>query len=195
MKYLIKCFEAHYPESLGICLVHKAPWIFQSIWSIIRGWLDPVVASKIHFTKSIEDMEVFIPRSNIIKELGGDDDWEYSYLEPVPGEDDPIANGASIRAQLQIGRDEQVKEYEAFTRSWITAEADDGERFKNERFRVATLLRDGYWEMDPYTRARTAYDRTGVLGVKGKLDFYSYKTPVETPVAKKVIETSADDID
>lgn len=195
MKYLIKCFEAHYPESLGICLVHKAPWIFQSIWSIIRGWLDPVVASKIHFTKSIEDMEVFIPRSNIIKELGGDDDWEYSYLEPVPGEDDPIANGASIRAQLQVKRDEQVKEYEAFTRSWITAEADDSERFRNERFRVATLLRDGYWEMDPYMRARTAYDRTGVLGVKGKLDFYSYKTPVETPVAKKVIETSADDID
>jgi hypothetical protein len=29
---MIKCFEAHYPESLGICLVHKAPWVFQGIW-------------------------------------------------------------------------------------------------------------------------------------------------------------------
>lgn len=195
MKYLIKCFEAHYPESLGICLVHKAPWIFQSIWSIIRGWLDPVVASKIHFTKSIEDMEAFIPRSNIIKELGGDDDWEYSYPEPVPGENDSIANGTSILAQLQTKRDGYVKEYEAFTRSWITAGADDNEKFRNERFRVATLLRDGYWEMDPYMRARTTYDRRGILGLKGKLDFYNYRNSVAAPVVKKVIETSADDID
>lgn len=194
MKYLIKCFEAHYPESLGICLVHKAPWIFQSIWSIIRGWLDPVVASKIHFTKSVEDMEVFIPRSNIIKELGGDDDWEYTYLEPVTGENDLIVNGASIRAQLQAKRDEQVKEYEALTRTWIAAGPDDVAKVRNERFRVAALLRDGYWEMDPYVRARTVYDRTGVLGVKGKLDFYSYKKTVATPVPK-VVETSADDID
>lgn len=32
VKFMIKCFEAHYPESLGICLVHKAPWVFQGIW-------------------------------------------------------------------------------------------------------------------------------------------------------------------
>ena len=29
VKFLIKAFEAHYPESLGVCLVHKAPWVFQ----------------------------------------------------------------------------------------------------------------------------------------------------------------------
>ena len=27
---MIKCFEANYPESLGVVLVHKSPWIFQS---------------------------------------------------------------------------------------------------------------------------------------------------------------------
>lgn len=31
VKFLIKAFEAHYPESLGVCLVHKAPWVFQGI--------------------------------------------------------------------------------------------------------------------------------------------------------------------
>lgn len=25
---MIKCFEANYPESLGVVLIHKAPWIF-----------------------------------------------------------------------------------------------------------------------------------------------------------------------
>lgn len=29
VKFMIKCFEANYPESLGAVLVHKAPWLFQ----------------------------------------------------------------------------------------------------------------------------------------------------------------------
>lgn len=29
VKFMIKCFEANYPESLGAVLVHKAPWVFQ----------------------------------------------------------------------------------------------------------------------------------------------------------------------
>lgn len=30
VKFMIKCFEANYPESLGSVLIHKAPWIFSS---------------------------------------------------------------------------------------------------------------------------------------------------------------------
>ena len=29
VKFMIKVFEANYPESLGVVLVHKSPWIFQ----------------------------------------------------------------------------------------------------------------------------------------------------------------------
>ena len=29
VKFMIQCFEANYPESLGVVLVHNAPWIFQ----------------------------------------------------------------------------------------------------------------------------------------------------------------------
>ena len=32
VKFMIKCFEANYPESLGSVLVHKSPWIFQGIY-------------------------------------------------------------------------------------------------------------------------------------------------------------------
>ncbi|KAH8151619.1 uncharacterized protein LAJ45_04241 [Morchella importuna] len=170
VKYLIKCFEAHYPESLGVCLVHKAPWIFQSIWSIIRGWLDPVVASKIHFTKSVEDMEAYIPRSNILKELGGDDDWSYSYVEPVPGENDAMVKGAEVREVLLRKREGQVREFEQLTKKWVEGELNGG-----ARARVAEELRRGYWELDPYLRARTVYDRTGVFGEGGRLEMYKYR--------------------
>jgi hypothetical protein len=40
LKFIIKCFEANYPESLGVVLVHKAPWVFQGKFCLDNwhGW-------------------------------------------------------------------------------------------------------------------------------------------------------------
>ncbi|EED17458.1 CRAL/TRIO domain protein [Talaromyces stipitatus ATCC 10500] len=32
LKFIIKCFEANYPESLGAVLIHQAPWIFSGLY-------------------------------------------------------------------------------------------------------------------------------------------------------------------
>lgn len=131
-------------------------------------------------------MEAYIPRSNILAELGGDDNWEYTYVEPIPGENRRIAEGAEVRERLQAKRESQVREFEELTRRWVK-----GEETGEGRKRVAEGLRVGYWEVDPYMRARTVYDRTGVIGEDGRLDFYGYKNK-----GKGVeVETSADDID
>ncbi|RPA98869.1 CRAL/TRIO domain-containing protein [Choiromyces venosus 120613-1] len=188
VKYLIKCFEAHYPESLGICLVHKAPWLFSSIWTVIKGWLDPVVASKIHFTKTIEDMEAFIPKENIPGELGGSEDWTYTYVEPIADENAPLKDEVRGSA-LQSAREEQVRQFETATRAWIAAGATGGESAAAERKAIAKKLATGYWEMDKHLRARTVYDRTGVLSPNGEVDFYGYRKKVGA------VETSEDDID
>lgn len=39
LKFIIQCFEANYPESLGAILVHDAPWVFKSkpIQSFVVG--------------------------------------------------------------------------------------------------------------------------------------------------------------
>src|SRR3954469_5791332 len=100
VKFMIKCFEANYPESLGTVLVYKAPWIFNTIWSIIRGWLDPVVAGKVHFVKTEKDLEEYVPKSQIPTELGGEEKWEYAYVEPKEGEND-IQKDVSTRESLQ----------------------------------------------------------------------------------------------
>src|SRR5271155_902700 len=121
VKFLIKAFEAHYPESLGVCLVHKAPWIFQGIWNIIKGWLDPVVASKIHFTRSVADLEKFIPRSQIMKELEGDEQFDYKYIEPIPGEND-IMKDTATRDEIQEDRNSMVERFEEATKHWIAGE-------------------------------------------------------------------------
>lgn len=37
VKFIIKCFEANYPESLGLLLIHNAPWVFASWFLLFRS--------------------------------------------------------------------------------------------------------------------------------------------------------------
>jgi hypothetical protein len=198
---MIKCFEANYPESLGAVLVYRAPWIFTTVWSLIRGWLDPVVAGKVHFVKTPEELESYVPKSQIPTELGGDEKWEYSYVEPQEGENDLMKDTAARKA-LQSTRAEIVKKYEAALLGWIHDAPEEAEALKQRREQrdaVAEELRTNYWKLDPYVRARTLYERLGVLQEAGKLDFYPKKqvekegaTATSTPAQQ---ETSPDDLD
>ncbi|KAI9822349.1 MAG: hypothetical protein M1827_000068 [Pycnora praestabilis] len=173
VKFMIRCFEANYPESLGVVLVHKSPWIFQGIWSIIKGWLDPVVASKVHFTKNVEELERYVSRNHILKELGGDEDWTYRYVEPIANENYLMSDG-SAGERLLNEREQKVKEYERATLDWISGLDSQYEMAakRKERNRLAEDLRVGYWRIDPYTRARTLYDRVGIINDGGHLDPY-----------------------
>lgn len=166
---MIKCFEANYPESLGAVLVHRAPWLFSSIWKIIKGWLDPVVASKIHFTNNIDDLSKFVEKSKIIKELGGPVDFEFKYTEPSEDENKRMAD-TETREKIQATRMGLVNQFEQKTMEWIdaydkssSAPEEDKSRIVKERNLLAAELRDNYWELDPYVRARSLYDRTGLL--------------------------------
>ncbi|KAN0101902.1 hypothetical protein V8E51_012412 [Hyaloscypha variabilis] len=173
VKFMIKCFEANYPESLGVVLVHKAPWIFQGIWKIIKGWLDPVVASKVHFTNNVEEMEAYVPKPQIIHELGGAEDWTYQYVEPVPGENDTMKD-TETRDKLLLAREEIVKEYEKATLEWIQGTGDQN-AVKKSRNEIASKLKVDYWGLDPYVRARSYYDRVGMINPGGKIQFYPVK--------------------
>lgn len=181
VKFMIRCFEANYPESLGVVLVHKSPWIFHGIWTIIKGWLDPVVAAKVHFTKTVDDLSEFISRDHILTELGGDDPWTYRYEEPIEGENERM-NDASTRQRLQTERAALVREFEEVTREWIHGDRGEGAgEGKNRREELAKKLREGYWELDPYVRARSVYDRIGLIGEGGKIHFYDAQPPAAPP--------------
>jgi hypothetical protein len=194
VKFMIKCFEANYPESLGTVLVYKAPWVFNAVWSIVRGWLDPVVASKVSFVKTVDELEKFVPRNQIPKELGGDEDWVYTYPEPVAGENDTMADEAT-RTKLQAERNAIVARYETAVQEWVREgpkpeSLADRRRARDE---VAEELRANYWVLDPYVRARTLYDRMGMIRPAGELAFYSKEAPAAA--TGKTVETSADDLD
>ncbi|KAF6219321.1 hypothetical protein HO133_005146 [Letharia lupina] len=170
VKFMIKVFEANYPESLGVVLVHKSPWMFQGVWKLIRGWLDPVVAGKVHFTKNVEELAEFVERSHIIRELGGDDPWTYQYVEPVAGENKLQSDGVT-RQRLLDERAAVVKDYEATTQQWIR-DPNSTHALQQRRSELTNRLRTGYWELDPYLRARTLYDRTGIIREGGQIQYY-----------------------
>jgi hypothetical protein len=141
-------------------------------------------------------MEEFVPKSNILKELGGEEDWSYTYTEPSPNENDRMKDTAT-RDKLLVEREEVVKQYESATKSWI--DGAEVAAVKETRLKLANNLRDGYWALDPYVRARSYYDRVGLIGSDGKPNFYPSRSGVAAPAPASngapKLETSAADLD
>ena len=145
------------------------------IWNIIKGWLDPVVAAKIHFTKNREDLEAFIPPSQIMKELEGDENWDYEYAEVKDGENE-LMKDTETRDKLLAERQTLAKDIQDITIEWIRAsfkkETEAASAAKEKRDALVEELRKQYWVLDPYIRARSLYDRLNIVQGGGKIEFY-----------------------
>ena len=124
--------------------------------------MDPVVVSKVHFTKSLEDVEKFVPRSDIPKSMGGDDDYEYEYMDPVSGENDKMKD-ATTRDSLLAVRLQHAQDFQDATIAWLTAPPGENKEIKEKRHAIAEKLRENYWLLDPYVRARAMVDRQGFI--------------------------------
>ena len=183
VKFMIKVFEANYPESLGHICVHHSPWVFSSIWSIIKGWLDPVVAAKVHFTKDVAELSEFIAPEHIPKELGGKEEFEYRYIEPRAGENKEMeeARRDGRLEKLEEERRGIVEEFERATIQWCRGEG--GEEVMKRREELSARLKKNYWQMDPFVRARSLYDRQGVIGRDGTITMYPKKAEAGTGTA------------
>ncbi|KAJ5126465.1 hypothetical protein N7448_007244 [Penicillium atrosanguineum] len=189
VKFILKCFEANYPESLGIMLIHNAPWVFSGVWRLIKGWMDPDIAAKVQFTNSAADLEKFIARDQLLEEVGGAEKWKYEYIEPKENEnaimEDTTTRDALVSERQQIG-----EEFLAATSEWNEAtKSNDKSKIQSaesQRAYLAERLRVNHWKLDPYARARLCLDRMGVIQKDGKIDFY----PNETVVEEKPQETS-----
>lgn len=144
---------------------------------MIKGWLDPVIASKIHFTRGTKDMAAFIDKSNMQNIYGGDDKWEYWYPEPVPGENPKLGNKEG-RAPIDEARMKLAEEFTQETIAWAARDAstDEGKDKSARRDEVIERLKSNYWELDPYIRATTYLYRVGVVNDKGEVDFKGAKT-------------------
>ena len=65
--------QNYYPERLGKLYVINAPWGFSTVFSFIKGFLDPVTVQKIHILGSSYQTELLkqVPKENLPESLGG----------------------------------------------------------------------------------------------------------------------------
>ena len=65
--------QDHYPERLGKLYIINSPWGFSGVWSIVKGFLDPVTVSKIHILGGGYEKELLgqVPAENLPKNFGG----------------------------------------------------------------------------------------------------------------------------
>lgn len=174
VKFIITCFEAHFPESLGSLLIHKAPWLFSPIWAIIKNWLDHVVASKIVFTKSTKDLNKYIDTDQLPKYLKGENDSiDLNQYTPPDGthddllhlkEDDDDDFEYKKRQSILEKRDHLIKRYQDINIQWIqTKDELESQKLWNIKCEIGEELCQNYVELDPYVRSRSSYDINGTL--------------------------------
>ncbi|KAG0270249.1 hypothetical protein BGZ95_001761, partial [Linnemannia exigua] len=90
VRLFVQCFESYYPETLGVCVVHRAPFVFWGLWKLIQPLLDPV----------------------------GLDDWKYEYVPGTPGENAPMKDLAAKEEKIAERHALETK-FDAATREWI----------------------------------------------------------------------------
>jgi hypothetical protein len=65
--------QNYYPERLGKLYMINAPWGFSTVFSVVKGWLDPITVEKIHILGGGYQKELLaqVPAENLPKAFGG----------------------------------------------------------------------------------------------------------------------------
>lgn len=160
---------------------------------MIKGWINPDMVTKIHFTKSVADLAQFIHPSQIVSELGGDEDWEYEYSQPEMDENG-LMEDDEARNTLLSERQQISEEFLSLTSQWIEATRrnypEEVAMVQSRRFNVMEKLRVNYWKLDPFVRARNFLDRTGVIQEGGRIKHYPEAKPEVQIETAKVLEVA-----
>ena len=65
--------QNYYPERLGRLYLINAPWGFSTVFSVVKGWLDPITVEKIHVLGAGYQKELLsqVPAENLPVIFGG----------------------------------------------------------------------------------------------------------------------------
>ena len=77
----ISILQNHYPERLGKAMVQDVPWLLWGFFKAIGPFIDPATKDKMKFD---ENLRGFVPPEQLIKNYGGDVDFEYVHEKYWP---------------------------------------------------------------------------------------------------------------
>lgn len=163
IKFLAEAMEAYYPECLASIYIYNAPWIFSTVWNIIKRFLDPVVSSKIHFLQRPEELAKVIDMDSVPKALGGSNPESESYPEPSDNDATPKQKDGRYY-QIARERESLLLRFIETTQRWVEAtNAQVSAQYLKDKIELDTALSYNYIELDPYIRCRGVPDRAGTL--------------------------------
>jgi len=79
ISFMFDLFATKYPESLGVCLLLNAPWVFTPVWAVVRPWIDAKTSAKVLFVNTSQLLDYIEPHE-LLKEFGGTCEYEYKYI-------------------------------------------------------------------------------------------------------------------
>ncbi|KAI9476634.1 CRAL-TRIO domain-containing protein [Zychaea mexicana] len=164
VKFLVSCFEAYYPETLGQCLIHKAPWVFSTVWSLITPLLDPVVASKIAFTKNLDELTKRIDASALPSFISKDETKKTKDERMKVDEPDAGTLERPSTAAVQDYND-IIKEYVYETKEWTKTEKPADEKGESGRLELAKRFRQARVKADNDLRGDSTWKLKGMFKV------------------------------
>lgn len=151
-----------------------------------------------HFTADADALTAFIPRDQLLTELGGDLDYDHdkAYQEPDLDADFPLPDDATGRAAKAEHAAKRAA-YQDLTLQWVEAKTKaKGTETENaaaaalmdRRHELAIEMVDCYWKMDRYVRARSWYDKMGMIAngcSLGPVDIRGQGTDVLPSIGEK----------
>jgi len=103
---ITKYDQDNYPEMLGHICVINAPWVFRTIWAVVRGYLDPRTQSKIEILDSnyLPAVLKWVDKESLPDWLGGSSHG--TLIEDVgPWSDDKLVASLGLNLEeLRLGR-------------------------------------------------------------------------------------------
>lgn len=144
-------------------MIHRPPWVFSTVWTLIQPLLDPVVATKIHFTKDLNDILQYVDTSALPGNITGEE-GKMTLDEAV--KIDPVAPGTLTLPTTAAYKEykEAIKEYEAETAEWTKQKTtEDGSVVA--RHELAKQYRFARIRAENDIRGPTSYQAKGLIKV------------------------------
>lgn len=73
LKFLVDLMLNYYPKYCRYCLLHNLPWLFRSIWALVRSWLPQDARESVHLTDK-KQLTNFIDVNQLPKTLRSSDE-------------------------------------------------------------------------------------------------------------------------
>ncbi|KAJ2238304.1 phosphatidylinositol transfer protein csr1 [Coemansia sp. RSA 1722] len=157
IKSLLTMLSESYPQMLSVTIQQVNSWLFTGFWTIIRSWLDPLIAKRTVIAKNVDQLQTFLDKDQIMADMGGELPYNYKYVYPTKKENSKMFDTEGrMRAETELKT--TVDAFFAATKQWV-ASPDAASYLDPARVQAAAAFHAAALELDPYIRARFMTER------------------------------------